>query len=114
MALAEPDRFVLKPQREGGGNNVYGKDIVDVLSKIQHSKERSAFILMDRIVPPLQRNYMLRPGRGKATYEPVDVVSELGIYGVVIGYVFSIYSHIDTVITVINSVSKRFFVLQRF
>ena len=24
-ALATPDRFVLKPQREGGGNNVYGK-----------------------------------------------------------------------------------------
>ncbi|XP_052120485.1 glutathione synthetase isoform X1 [Frankliniella occidentalis] len=85
MALSEPDRFVLKPQREGGGNNVYGKDIIDVLGKIQNSKERSAYILMDRIVPPLQLNYMLRPGRGKAMYEPVDVVSELGIYGVVIG-----------------------------
>lgn len=24
-------RFVLKPQREGGGNNVYGHDIVDAL-----------------------------------------------------------------------------------
>ena len=24
-AMATPDRFVLKPQREGGGNNVYGK-----------------------------------------------------------------------------------------
>lgn len=85
MALAEPDRFVLKPQREGGGNNVYGKDIIDVLGRIQNSKERSAYILMDRIVPPVQQNYMLRPGRGKATFEPVDVVSELGIYGVVIG-----------------------------
>lgn len=85
MALSEPDRFVLKPQREGGGNNVYGKDIVDVLGKIQNSKERSAFILMDRIVPPMQLNYMCRPSRGSATYEPVDVVSELGIYGVIIG-----------------------------
>ena len=24
-ALARPERFVLKPQREGGGNNVYGE-----------------------------------------------------------------------------------------
>ena len=23
--MASPDRFVLKPQREGGGNNVYGE-----------------------------------------------------------------------------------------
>ena len=23
--LAEPERYVLKPQREGGGNNIYGK-----------------------------------------------------------------------------------------
>lgn len=85
MALSDPERFVLKPQREGGGNNVYGKDILNVLGKIQNSKERSAYILMDRIAPPVQRNYMLRAGRGRAMYEPVDVVSELGIYGVVIG-----------------------------
>lgn len=31
MALKEPERFVLKPQREGGGNNVYGLDIPDAL-----------------------------------------------------------------------------------
>lgn len=31
MALKEPERFVLKPQREGGGNNVYGVDIPDAL-----------------------------------------------------------------------------------
>lgn len=27
MALDAPDKFVLKPQREGGGNNLYGEDI---------------------------------------------------------------------------------------
>jgi len=31
MALKNPERYVLKPQREGGGNNVYGVDIVDAL-----------------------------------------------------------------------------------
>jgi len=28
MALQNPERFVLKPQREGGGNNVYGKEVI--------------------------------------------------------------------------------------
>lgn len=31
MALANPEKYVLKPQREGGGNNVYGTDIPDAL-----------------------------------------------------------------------------------
>ena len=60
-------RYVLKPQREGGGNNVYGDDIrpflkVDIVffqigssitqhqqKEIEHSEERNAYILMDRI-----------------------------------------------------------------
>ena len=52
MAMADPERFVLKPQREGGGNNVYGEDIKPFLQKIKDSAERSAYILMDRIHPP--------------------------------------------------------------
>lgn len=31
MALDCPERFVLKPQREGGGNNLYGEDIRHVI-----------------------------------------------------------------------------------
>ena len=27
QAMNDPDRYVVKPQREGGGNNVYGNDI---------------------------------------------------------------------------------------
>ena len=48
MALATPEQFVLKPQREGGGNNVYGEDIRPFLEPIRDSKERTAYILMDR------------------------------------------------------------------
>lgn len=29
MAIRNPEKFVLKPQREGGGNNVYGEEIRD-------------------------------------------------------------------------------------
>ncbi|XP_034653310.1 glutathione synthetase-like isoform X5 [Drosophila subobscura] len=83
MALRTPEKFVLKPQREGGGNNVYGVDIPDALKRMSRV-ERSAWILMDLIHPPLTKGYMVRPG---AEMPPtiVDMVSELGIFGVVIG-----------------------------
>ena len=81
-AIANPQRYVLKPQREGGGNNVYGDDIKPFLEKIKDSDERNAFILMDRIHPPVTTNYMVRPGAEPAL---VDVISELGIFGYVIG-----------------------------
>jgi len=81
-ALSNPENFVLKPQREGGGNNIYGEDIKPFLENIKDSDERNAYILMDRIQPPVTTNYMVRPGK-----EPmmVDVISELGIFGYVIG-----------------------------
>ncbi|XP_076061731.1 glutathione synthetase-like isoform X2 [Oratosquilla oratoria] len=82
MAIEYPEKYVLKPQREGGGNNIYGEEIRTVLKRVQHSSEREAYILMDRIRPPILSNYVVRP------HEPVkliDVVSELGIFGVIIG-----------------------------
>eukprot|EP00092_Neocalanus_flemingeri_P069969 GFUD01085832.1.p1 GENE.GFUD01085832.1~~GFUD01085832.1.p1 ORF type:complete len:481 (+),score=154.58 GFUD01085832.1:62-1504(+) len=81
-AIANPDRFVLKPQREGGGNNVYGEDIKPFLENIKDSEERNAYILMDRIQPPVTTNYMVRPGQEAKL---VNVISELGIFGYVIG-----------------------------
>ncbi|XP_062537031.1 glutathione synthetase-like isoform X2 [Armigeres subalbatus] len=83
LALSNPERYVLKPQREGGGNNVYGADIPGALEKM-NGDERSAWILMERIFPPLSRGYMVRPG-GKMPPEIVDLVSELGIFGAIIG-----------------------------
>ena len=81
-AIANPQRYVLKPQREGGGNNVYGEDIKPFLEKIRDSEERNAYILMDRIHPPVTTNYPVRPG-----YKPAltDVIGELGIFGCVLG-----------------------------
>ncbi|XP_017850390.1 glutathione synthetase, chloroplastic isoform X3 [Drosophila busckii] len=83
MALRTPEKFVLKPQREGGGNNVYGVDIPNALKRMTRV-ERSAWILMDLIHPPLSQGYMVRPG-GDMPPQIVDMVSELGIFGVVIG-----------------------------
>lgn len=82
-AMKNPEKYVLKPQREGGGNNVYGDDIKPFLESIKDSEERSAYILMDKISPPVTTNYMVRPGAS----EPLlaQCISELGIFGYVIG-----------------------------
>lgn len=79
-------RFILKPQREGGGNNIYGIDIKDAILKMKDTKERTAWILMERIWPPITKGYIVRPG-GTDTPDLVDLISELGVYGVILGYV---------------------------
>ncbi len=91
MAMKEPDRYVVKPQREGGGNNVYGDDIKPFLEKIRDSSERDAYILMDRIHPPKTLNYMVRPGFKEPMLK--EVISELGIFGYIIGYELLVYLH---------------------
>ncbi|XP_047506359.1 glutathione synthetase-like isoform X1 [Pieris napi] len=92
MAIADAERFVLKPQREGGGNNLYGADVKEALLRMRHSRERAAYILMERILPPLISGYVVRPN---AAVPPslCDLVSELGIFGVIIGSKEKIYSN---------------------
>lgn len=46
--------------------------------------ERSAWILMERITPPVSKGYMIRPG-DQLPPKIVDLVSELGIFGAIIG-----------------------------
>ncbi|XP_053173846.1 glutathione synthetase-like [Scomber japonicus] len=60
MALADPEKFVLKPQREGGGNNYFGDDIIRVLQEVKTDKRRAAYILMDKIRPRTEPNILLR------------------------------------------------------
>ncbi|KAI8885878.1 glutathione synthase [Backusella circina FSU 941] len=76
-ALVNPDNFVMKPQREGGGHNIYGNDILDELKKLS-PEGRNAFILMDLIRSPAVENLMVREGQ----IITGEVVSELGIYGI--------------------------------
>ncbi|XP_058064291.1 glutathione synthetase-like isoform X2 [Anopheles bellator] len=83
LALDNPERYVLKPQREGGGNNVYGADIPATLAAME-GEERSAWILMERIFPPISTGYMIRPN-GPNPPPLVQLVSELGIFGAIIG-----------------------------
>ncbi|KAF9129175.1 hypothetical protein BGW39_004405 [Mortierella sp. 14UC] len=76
-ALKNSDELVMKPQREGGGNNIYGKDIQESLKTLT-AEQRNAYILMDIIRPPITKNVLLRKGE----LQRADVVSELGVYGI--------------------------------
>lgn len=77
-AVAHPERYVLKPQREGGGNNHYGEALRDKLAAARSAGGAGlgAYILMQRIQPPVHRSIMVRLG---AAVE-ADTLSELGVY----------------------------------
>jgi glutathione synthase len=68
--------YVLKPQREGGGNNIYRGAIPDFLKSVPESHWGS-YILMELITPPPVNNIILRNGN----LEQGSVICELGIYG---------------------------------
>ncbi|CAL8166471.1 unnamed protein product [Prunus armeniaca] len=78
-AIERPGLYVMKPQREGGGNNIYGNDVREALVRLQKegSEADAAYILMQRIFPIVSRTLLMRNG---ICYKD-DTVSELGIYG---------------------------------
>lgn len=97
LVRADSSGFVLKPQREGGGNNIYRDDIIpflDVLAAGDTKREQAegkeglvkgkeGYILMDLIESPKGANQiMVKSGRGVG--DTVEVVSELGIYGIIL------------------------------
>lgn len=75
-AAAKPEGFVLKPQREGGGNNIYGKDVATTLKNLKQ-EELAGYILMQRIFPAVNDSYLVRDG----VWRTAKIISELGIFG---------------------------------
>lgn len=79
LAFEDPERYVLKPQREGGGNNIYKEDIPDFLNSIDRNSWGN-YILMELIEPPKISNKIVR-GDEIASGR---IVSELGVFGTVL------------------------------
>ncbi|XP_022882187.1 glutathione synthetase, chloroplastic [Olea europaea var. sylvestris] len=77
-AIEKPGLYVMKPQREGGGNNIYGDDVRETLLRIEKegSNENAAYILMQRIFPTLSPAILMRQGISQKDH----VISELGVY----------------------------------
>ena len=86
-ALEHPDRYVLKPQREGGGYNMYGDELRRELKRVcdlaADDVGRDEYILMERIFPNVHPDsVLLRNGEANV----VDTVSELGVYSTVLSF----------------------------
>lgn len=80
LALAQPTNWVVKPQREGGGHNIYGEAIVNFLQKTPPPR-LSNYILMERIRAPVRPALLLCGSEGDPSLLE-DCMSELGIYGI--------------------------------
>lgn len=76
-AIESPLEFVLKPQREGGGNNLYEEELVEKLTHAS-AEERKAYILMERIRPIPHLATVVSAGEAKEG----TCVSEIGRFGV--------------------------------
>ena len=72
-----PNKYVLKPQREGGGNNFFGKEISNVLSKI-NEKTLNTYVLMEKINARVHPAILVVDGQA----EQLSCVSEVGRYGI--------------------------------
>lgn len=111
LAQEHPEGYVLKPQREGGGNNIYRENIPPFLHQLEEEEaaeaqklgidgrestatagpddtesskpppKREGYILMSLIDPPQHVRNLLVKGGSKDVVDG-PVVSELGVYGV--------------------------------
>jgi glutathione synthase len=73
------EHLVLKPQREGGGNNIYRSKIPEFL-KTMPEEERKAWIVMELIQGPEEeevKGIVMRDGQTRKS----SIVSELGVFG---------------------------------
>jgi len=70
--------YVLKPQREGGGNNIYRTAIPQFLRNEVPKEKWKGYILMEVIEPPALNNSIIRNGE----IQTGGVINELGVFGV--------------------------------
>jgi glutathione synthetase len=76
-ARSAAEKLVLKPQREGGGNNIYKSSIPGFLDALPPA-EREAWVAMELIETPKGvENRLVRAGSGSQG----ETISELGIFG---------------------------------
>lgn len=80
--LSNLENFVVKPQKEGGGNNYYGEKIKELIpnAEVEPSDQLSSAIIMEKINPPEYETVALIEGAAKV----MTCVSEFSSYGVVL------------------------------
>lgn len=78
-AIANPSMFVLKPQKEGGGNNFFDADLKAALTDPLRREELRTYILMERIFPPQMLAHHFREGK----HLRATSMSEIGFYSTI-------------------------------
>ncbi|CAF1168960.1 unnamed protein product [Adineta ricciae] len=73
--------YVLKPNREGGGNNKYDDEILPILQN-SNENELNNYIAMEKIRPPVCSTCLIKPN-GKHLLH-VECINEIGIYGTMV------------------------------
>lgn len=76
IAMERSDEYVLKPQREGGGNNLYNQELVECLDTSTED-ELMAYILMEKIRAMDHPSVLVVEGQSSK----IDCISEIGRYG---------------------------------
>ena len=76
-ASINPEKYVLKPQREGGGNNYFGKDIPKKITEMKR-EEQDAYILMEKIKAKTHQSILVVNDK----VEKHTSVSEIGRFGI--------------------------------
>jgi hypothetical protein len=74
---SNPGGYVVKPMKEGGGNNYFGDDMIKILTDDSIIKSS---IIMEKIASPEFKAFILKDD--KVTEE--TCVSEIGIYGIIL------------------------------
>lgn len=69
-------KYIVKPMKEGGGNNYYNNDIL----KIIDTDQINTAIIMERIVPQEVETYLLENGK----ISKKNCVSEISVYGIIL------------------------------
>lgn len=78
-AIINPQDFVLKPQKEGGGNNFFDETLKSKLLNIENEDELQSYLLMEKINPPMIPACHMRNGELQIT----ESLSEMGIYSMI-------------------------------
>ena len=73
------ENFLAKPNMEGGGNNIFGKEGLDLVKGLTPEKRKN-FIMMQLIVPDTAENIFVEGSRSYIK----NTVSEISQYGLVI------------------------------
>ncbi len=86
LATASPSAYVLKPNREGGGNNYFDAEIPEMLQSIVGTEQEDAYTLMEYINQPPMSGLILRPDVPlEAQHQAgAQIKTELGVYGTIL------------------------------